>query len=280
MSTQIITDSSADLPKELIEKLKITIVPLCVHFGEERMPSDLSAKEFYTRMKASKNLPTTASPSPHTFLQTFIEASKVHDHIVVMCLSSNISSTYQNALVAKELFEEQGLPGKVEVIDTRSFSLGLGLQVVKAATHALAGITMHDLMDKVRDNVKEITAYFTLENLENVIKGGRLDRIRGTVASVLNIKLLLKISETGTVDVIEKVRGTQNALNRLIDKIGEKHHDFEKAIVGICHSSCEERALDVKRRILAKYPFKEVILSDMGPVIGSYAGEGGIGVAY
>ena len=135
-------------------------------------------------------------------------------------------------------------------------------------------------MARVRENVKQITAYFTLDNLENVIKGGRLDRIRGTVATVLNIKLLLKISETGTVEVIEKVRGTPNTLNRLIDKVGEKQHDFETAILGICHSHCLERALDVKKRILARYPFKQVIVSDMGPVIGVYAGVGGVGVIF
>lgn len=112
------------------------------------------------------------------------------------------------------------------------------------------------------------------------MKGGRLSRLSGAVASVLNIKLLLKISEEGTVEVVEKTRGLPKALNRLLAHLDEKQHDYEKAVIAIVHSNCEKLALEIKERILLKHPFKEVLLSSMGPVMGTYAGEGGIGVAF
>jgi DegV family protein with EDD domain len=279
MTIKIITDSSADLPEALANKLGISIVPLSVHFGAERMPNGFSAREFYRKMRESKDLPTTASPCPHDFLTMYKEAGE-QDDILVLCLSSNMSSTYQSALIAKEMYEEEGHTNSIEVVDSLSVSLGLGLLAVKAAKQALTDTAISELTQKVKQYVKEITTYFTLDTLENVIKGGRLDRLRGTVASVLNIKLLMRIGDEGTVEVTEKVRGMQNALNRIIEKIGEKHHDFENAILAIAHSNSEERALALKERILARFPFKEVILAEMGPLIGTYAGEGGIGVAY
>lgn len=116
--------------------------------------------------------------------------------------------------------------------------------------------------------------------LENVIKGGRLDRVRGTVASVLNIKLLMKASEEGSVEVIEKIRGTQKALQRMIDKLGEIRHEYDQDVIAVAHSNCEERAREVLKQLLEKYPFRNVLFSNMGTVIGTYAGEGGVLIAY
>ncbi|WP_058304310.1 DegV family protein [Gorillibacterium timonense] len=279
MTIKIITDSGADLPKEYLERHDISIVPLSVHFDHEKMPSDMEAPEFYKKMRETKALPTTASPSPYDFLEKFKSVEDGTD-ILVMCLSSNISSTYQNALIAKEMYLDEGHTNTIEVLDTKTFSLGLGLLVALTAKMAHAGTSFQELKQWAAHQAKEVRAYFTLDTLENVIKGGRLDRLRGTVASVLNIKLLMRISEEGTVEVVEKNRGMQASLNSLIKRLEEKQHNFEKAVLAVCHSNCEERARDVIKAILAKYPFCEVILSDMGPIIGTYAGEGGIGVAF
>ncbi|WP_438432842.1 DegV family protein [Gorillibacterium sp. sgz500922] len=279
MTIKIITDSGADLPKEFLERHDVSIVPLSVHFDHEKMPSDLSAQEFYRRMRESKSLPTTASPAPYDFLEMFKRTEEGTD-ILVLCMSSNISSTYQNAMIAREMYLDEGHTNSIEVYDSKTFSLGLGLTVAHAAKMAQAGSTFHELKQWVTQHAKDIRAYFTLDSLENVIKGGRLDKLRGTVASVLNIKLLMRVSDEGTVEVVEKHRGMPATLNALVKKLEDKQHDFEKAVLAVCHSNCEERAREVIRMILAKYPFREVILSDMGPIIGTYAGEGGIGVAF
>ncbi|WP_151735167.1 DegV family protein ['Paenibacillus yunnanensis' Narsing Rao et al. 2020] len=279
MTIKIITDSGSDLPQAYIDQYDIGIVHLPVHFGHELMPAETDTKEFYSRMVASKELPTTASPSPQEFVNTFKQVEPGKD-ILVISMSSNISSTYQAALIAKDIYEDEGNGGNIEVIDSLNFSGGLSLIVALAAKWASEGISLAELKAKVLAQIEDVNAYFTLDTLENVIKGGRLNRLSGAVASVLNIKLLLKISDEGRVEVVEKTRGLPKALNQLLAKLDEKQHDYEQAVIAIVHSNCEKLALEIQERILAKHPFKEVLLSSMGPVMGTYAGEGGIGVAF
>lgn len=279
MPIKIITDSGSDLPLEYMEKYNVTIVHLPVHFQDERMPEDTDAETFYAKMCACKELPTTASPSPQVFLEKYAEVEAGTD-ILVLSMSSNISSTYQAARIAKEMYEEEGHPNVVEVIDTKNFSGGLSLIVAKAAKWAEEGIGLKELVERVYRQIDDVNAYFTLDTLENVIKGGRLSRVSGAVASVLNIKLLLKISDEGTVEVVEKTRGLPKALCHLLAKLDHKHYDYDKAVIAIVHSNCEKLALEIKERILEKHPFREIVFSSMGPVMGTYAGVGGIGVAF
>lgn len=279
MTIKIITDSGSDLPLEYTKKYDVTIVHLPVHFQEELMPEDMDAKTFYAKMRESKDLPTTASPSPQVFLDKFKEVEAGTD-ILVISMSSNISSTYQAARIAKEMYEEEGFPNAVEVIDSKTFSGGLSLVVALAAQWSVTCSSLAELKDRVERKAEEVTALFTLDTLENVIKGGRLNRLSGAVASVLNIKLLLKISDEGTVEVVEKTRGLPKALTQLLARLEEKQHDYEKAVIAIVHSNAEKLALEIKERILEKHPFKEILFSSMGPVMGTYAGEGGIGVAF
>lgn len=279
MPIKIITDSGSDLPLEYIEKFNISIVKLAVHFQNEKMHEEMDACAFYAKMQESKDLPTTASPSPLQFLEQFREVEDGSD-ILVISMSSNISSTYQAAMIAKEMYEEEGHKARIEVIDSKTFSGGLSLLVAFAAKWSQTTHCIMELKDKVQHQIKDVSAFFTLDTLENVIKGGRLSRLSGAVASVLNIKLLLKISAEGTVEVVEKNRGFQKALSGIMARLEEKHHDYEKGMLAIVHSNCEKRALELKERILEKHPFKEILFSNMGPIMGVYAGEGGIGVAF
>lgn len=280
MTIKIITDSSSDLPPEIVDELEIGIVPLTVHFGSETMSGTTPPEVFYNKLKQSSVHPTTSSPSPYEFLQMYKQAGESED-ILVIVLSSSISSTYQNALVAKEMFHEEGYTNTVEILDSKTGSIGLGLLTMKAAKLAETGMVISDVLLRMKQYLKDNRLYFTLDSPEGLIKGGRLDRVRGTMVGILNIKLLLWANnDTGTIEVLEKVRGFQNCVNRMIGKLGEKTHDFEKTILGISHCNCEERAKNVMKQILEKYPFSQVIVSNMGPVIGSYAGEGAVLIAY
>jgi DegV family protein with EDD domain len=276
---QIITDGGCDLPKHFAEKLEVTIVPLSVHFGSEQMSTNLEPEDFYDKMKAAKELPKTASPSPDDFYRAFKAVEEGRD-ILVIALSSGLSSTHNHALMAKEMLMEDGYSGRVEIIDSRSASVGQGLLVYKAAKMAESDASMDEIVLHMQEAIEASGIYFILDNLENVIRGGRLDRVRGTVASILNIKLLMGATEAGTLEVLEKIRGTQNAMKRLVDKVGEVRHDFEHGVLAVAHSNCEERARSIMEQLRSKYPFRDVIFANMGPVIGTYAGEGGIIVAY
>ncbi|MFD0697043.1 DegV family protein [Paenibacillus sp. GCM10027628] len=276
---KIITDGSSDLPKKLAEELDISIVPLSVHFGEECMPPHMELCDFYAKMKTESELPKTSSPSPLHFLAAYQQAHAGQD-ILVLCLSSGLSSTYNHAMMARDMLLDDGFTGNIEVIDSKTASLGLGVLVYKAAKMAENGVSFGEIVNGLRQSVNTSGTYFFLDTLENVIKGGRLDRVRGAVASVLGIKLLMKASDEGSIEVIEKIRGTQQALKRLIEKIGETRHDYDRDVIAVAHSNCEERARAVLNQLLEKYPFRHVLFSNMGTVIGTYAGEGGVLVAY
>jgi DegV family protein with EDD domain len=276
---KIITDGGCDLPEYIAEKLDITIVPLSVQIGSEVLKSDMEPEVFYDKMKAAVELPKTSSPSPDDFIKAFRAVGEDRD-IVVISLSSGISSAYNHALMAKSMLQEEGYQGRIEIIDSLTASLGQGLLAYKTAKLAEKHAAIDEILLSIQQWIKSSGTYFVLDTLENVIRGGRLDRVRGTVASILNIKLFMGASEEGTLEVLEKIRGMQNALKRLMEKVGEARHDFEKDVLAIAHSNCEERARSVMDQLLQKYPFKEVILANMGPVIGTYAGQGGVLVAY
>ncbi|CAN7685703.1 DegV family protein [Paenibacillus sp. LjRoot56] len=276
---KIITDSSCDLLRSTIEEIGVGIVPLSVQFGEECMPSDMDLADFYARMKRESALPKTSSPSPGHFLSEYQKGSPDQD-ILVLCLSSALSSTYHHAVMAKEMLLEDGYTGRIEVIDSKTTSLGLGVLVYRAARMAASGMSYEEVTTSIQQAVPSSGTFFFLDTLENVIKGGRLDRVRGAVASVLNIKLLMKASEEGAIEVVEKIRGSQQALKRLLSFLGDKEHDYEKDVIAIAHSNCELRAREFMAQLLEKHPFRNVLFSNMGTVIGTYAGEGGVLVAY
>lgn len=276
---KIITDSSCDLPRSTVDEIGVGIVPLSVQFGEECMPTDMDLADFYARMKRESALPKTSSPSPGHFLGEYQKGGPDQD-ILVICLSSALSSTYHHAVMAKEMLLEEGFTGRIEVIDSKTTSLGLGVLVYQAARMVANGKSYESVAASIQQAVTSSGTFFFLDTLENVIKGGRLDRVRGAVASVLNIKLLMKASEEGAVEVVEKIRGTQQALKRLISFLGDKEHDYEKDVIAIAHSNCEARAREFMAQLLEKHPFRNVLFSNMGTVIGTYAGEGGVLVAY
>jgi DegV family protein with EDD domain len=276
---KIITDSSCDLPRSTIEEIGVGIVPLSVQFGEECMPTDMDLADFYAKMKRESMLPKTSSPSPGHFLSEYQKGGPDQD-ILVLCLSSALSSTYHHAVMAKEMLLEDGYTGRIEVIDSKTTSLGLGVLVYRAARLVANGMSYEEVTATIQQAVPSSGTFFFLDTLENVIKGGRLDRVRGAVASVLNIKLLMKASEEGAIEVVEKIRGSQQALKRLLSFLGDKEHDYEKDVIAIAHSNCEPRAREFMAQLLEKHPFRHVLFSNMGTVIGTYAGEGGVLVAY
>ncbi|OCT14330.1 EDD domain protein [Paenibacillus pectinilyticus] len=276
---KIITDSSCDLPSTIITEIGVSIVPLSVQFGEECMKPDMELADFYARMKRESALPKTSSPSPGHFLSEYQKCGADQD-ILVLCLSSALSSTYHHAVMAKEMLIEEGFTGRIEVIDSKTTSLGLGVIVYQAAQMVASKVPFEKMVASIGQAVTRSGTFFFLDTLENVIKGGRLDRVRGAVASVLNIKLLMKASEEGAIEVVEKIRGTQGALKRLISFLSDKEHDYEKDVIAIAHSNCEPRAREFMAQLLEKHPFRNVLFSNMGTVIGTYAGEGGVLVAY
>lgn len=279
MGIKIITDSCSDLPQEILDKYSIGVVPLEIRFDNKSYLDgiDISNEEFYKKMREHEELPKTASPSPQQFISKF-QGSE--DDIVVVTISSGLSSTYNSALIAKEIYEKENKNKKVHIIDSLSASVGEGLIVLKAAHMALKGMSADKLAEFLRNCAKEGQVFFLLNTLENIIKGGRIGKVTGKIATLLSIKLIMKSDGNGIVDLAEKVRGSNKAFKRLVDIVGENCINQENSILAIAHANCYSKALEFKAMIEEKYNFKQIIISTIGATIGTYSGEGGILISF
>lgn len=279
MSIKIITDSGADLPQALIDKHKISVIPLEVLIDDETYLDgvDLSCEEFYKKMNESDTLPKTASPSPQKFLEQFKGSEK---NIFVITISSKLSSTYNNAILAKSLYEKENNNKNIYVIDSLSASVGEGMVVLKLVELIYNNMDIEEAVSQTNKFAKENQVYFLLETLDNIIKGGRIGKAAGFTASLLSIRLILKSDSNGAVDLAEKVRGSKRAFKRLVDIVGEECINPEERTLAIAHANCYEKAIVYKELIEEKYNFKDIIISTIGPTIGTYSGEGGLLISF
>lgn len=279
MSIKIITDSGSDLPKEAIEKHNITVIPLEVRINGEFFLDgiNLKSEEFYKKMNQSKDLPKTASPSPQKFLEEF---DTPEENIFVVTLSSELSSTYNNAILAKEIFEQENEDKNIYIVDSLSASVGEGLVVLKLAELVNRNIDVEDIFTKAKDYAKECQVYFLLETLDNIVKGGRIGKATGHVASLLSIKLILKSNGSGVVDLAKKVRGSKRAFNKFVTIIGENGTNLEERTLAIAHANCYEKALEFKNQAEEKYNFKNIFISTISATIGTYTGKDGLLISF
>ncbi|MDR4887636.1 DegV family protein [Fredinandcohnia sp. QZ13] len=273
---KLVTDSSADLPIELLQKYDITVVPMNVSIeGKDfREGVDLTPQEFFKKMFASAELPKTSQPSPATFAEAY---SKLQADSEILCLtiSSGLSGTYQSATMGKDLTENT-----VTVFDTLAGSLGHGMQILRAAELAEKGHSMDEIITNLTEYRENMNIYILLDTLENIVKGGRLSKFQGSLAKLLNIKVLLQRGNGGTVEIFEKIRGKKKSQKRLLEVIKQSKSDFSETIFGITHTGNIEEAEALKKEIIAQCHPKDVMLNYMGATMGTYAGKGGMIISY
>ncbi|MCP3029249.1 DegV family protein [Halobacillus sp. A5] len=282
MSIQLIVDGGADLPQQMIEEHHLKVVPLNIHFGEEQYKTGVTIDlpTFYTKLKASDELPTSSSPSPYDFYEKYKQVEG-GTPILVLALTQGLSSTYDSAVMGRDMLLEEEPGRKITVLNTKTASCGIALLVHEAAGQIEAGKPFEEIVRHMEAKIEQTTTLFILKTLENVIKGGRLDKVKGTIAKTLNIKLLMKATEDeGSIEVTEKVRGDKKSLRRFVEQIGEYAHHFEDKVIAMSHSHDEERGHSVLQTIKEKYPFKDSIFTETGPLISTYAGESGLVIAF
>lgn len=272
---KIISDSSCDLSKEIIEKYKIDIVPLNISFGEEiYVDGELEKKEFYRKMKESKALPKTSCPSPDMFLKSY----EGEEDVIVLTIASKLSGTYSSALLAKSMYEENNPNKKIAVIDSESGSVAQGLLAIKGYDMIREGKTFEEIVERLESIKKDIVFYGTLETLENAIKGGRINPLAGKIINALNFKAIIKIGD-GEVKPIDKARGDKNSIKKVIDKVCDTINEDENKSLIISHANCIEKANKVKELMLEKHSFENILIEEVGAVIGTYSSEGAILIA-
>jgi DegV family protein with EDD domain len=272
----ILTDSSAYLPPDLLERYHISVIPLKVHWGEETFldGTDITPVEFYDRLATSSTLPSTSQPSMHDFLQVFDGLASQYEGILVPLISSGISGTVTSALAAVAEFKK--VP--VEVVDTHSTSAGLALVVLAAARAAEQGRSLPEVAQIAREVVRKLHLFFAVDTLKYLHKGGRIGGASRYLGSALSIKPILFFDEEGKIDALERVRTRQKALNRLVELVEEKAGN-KPIHVGVCHANASEEAANFRTHLAARLNCDEILIVELSPVIGTHVGPGTIGLA-
>jgi DegV family protein with EDD domain len=273
---RIVTDSTADIPLSVRKELGIEMVPLKIHFGSETFLDavTLQSEEFYGKLAAVSTLPTTSQPSPLEFLEVYKKLTEEPDtEIISIHLASSLSGTYQSAVIACSMMEEQ--QNHVHIFDSRSASYGIGVLAVAAAKAAKEGQSVQQIMELVQRIRENFKIYFLVDTLTNLQKGGRIGKASALIGSLLNIKPILSLDHNGQVVPIDKVRGQKKAMARIIEMMGEDIPG--KSIhLHVAHANSIETAAQLREMIEAQFEVLSFGYIDLGPVVGTHTGPGTI----
>ncbi len=278
-AVRIVTDSSCDLPSEVADAHRVSIVPLTIRFGEEEFVDrdELTTAEFWTKCAGSATLPETAAPAPGQFEQVYRSlAAEGAAGVVVISLSGALSATLQSAeLAARSIADDEALGLTVRVVDSRTLTMGLGTIVLACARAAEGGASIDEVEAQARQLAGRTRVFGALDTLENLKKGGRIGNARALLGTALSIKPIIEVVD-GAVEEAGKQRTRSKALKHLISKL----HDYRGRIenLAVMHADCSDT--DAFVDMLRPYYDGEIVVGEIGPVIGTHAGRGTIGVAF
>ncbi|MGE5416800.1 MAG: DegV family protein [Acidobacteriota bacterium] len=277
MPVKIIADNCCDLPDYILSDYNIKLVHALVRFGDhEYPPGKPTTSDFYEIMKSSSMMPTTSQPSPEEVKDVYSTALEDGSEVLAIHMSSGISGTYQGAVLAKELLDNP----RLRLVDSKKASLGMGLMVLEAAKMAKCGENLASILARLTEMQTRLQCIFSVGNLEYLIKGGRISRAKGLVAGILDIKPVLRFDADGYIVAYEKVRGHRAALHRLVEITDKLGVNLAEQTLGVVHSACDDDAEYLRKVLEDKYSPREIIVSEIGPVVGSHVGPGSFSVFF
>jgi len=264
---KIVTDSTSDLPPEVARELGITVVPAYVHFGSQsfRDGVDITPEQIYERMLSGPVHPTTSSPAPGDFTDVYNRLSGETDQIVCLTVTSKQSAIYEAAMTGKQSFKGKS---RVEVIDSQSVTMGLGLMAMLAAREARSGKTITDVLDAVRSAIPRTHGMATLDTIKYVVKGGRLGRGSGLLGSLVKVKPLLEIKD-GWIRLSGVTRTRSVGMERL-RQCAMRHLPIEDAAV--VHGNAFREAESLAERIRSASPQIRPVIAKLGSALGVHGG--------
>lgn len=266
----IVTDSTADIPRDVATALGITVVPLSVTVGGHTfVDGDISMEEFFRRMSAEKALPTTSQPPVGAFVRAFEENLAHCKDVVCVTISSKLSGTMESALEAART-----VGARVHVFDSLNLSYGEGMQALVGAKAAAAGAKVHDVLRLLEETREKVHMVVGLDTLENLAKGGRIGRVSAFLGGMLNIKVLLTVADDGAFEPVTRARGTVAAMQAGVDWLAEKIDVKKRAVIGVLHAASRDKAEWLERAVRARFNVAELVVIETGPVIGTHTSTG------
>ena len=281
MTIRIVTDSSADLPTDLVQKHQITVIPCYVVVDDQTFKDgvDIQADEFYRRLQAKGRTPTTAQPTVADFQEVYRHLVEQGDQVISIHVSGKLSGTMNSAQQAKaslntgQTSEEDG--PAVEIIDSQLASIPLGLAVLDAAVMAAEGDDYLEIAAKVRQGLTSHHGLFALDTLEYLQKGGRIGKARAFMGSILSVKPILRLYD-GEAHPVERPRNREKAMRRLV----ELAHDLAPVRqLAVTYSTNPDRMAALKQDLTDLLPADQIIETRFGATLGTYIGPDALGVA-
>ena len=274
----IATDSSAYLPKEYVDQYQIPVLPLTVNWEGKTYYDgiDIQAEEFYLQLGQSKSMATTSQVTVGQFLEVFGKLLDAGNQVLYLGISSGISATINSALQASA---ELGNPENLIVHDTNLVSMALGLMVLEVAKAAEKGASLKECHELAQDAYGRIGVFFTVDTLEYLHRGGRINSAKRLLGSALNLKPIMEIRD-GKIELVESVISRKKALNRMVDLI-EKGVDGRSPVrLAPFHALAFDDMVAMENLAIERMNPIEVIRSEVSPVIGSHVGPGTVSMAY
>ncbi len=274
---RIITDSTCEASPEVLRHPAVTVIPLTVVFGHEALRDgvDITREQFWARLPSSSPLPSTSQAVPSDFDGLFEQFTAAGDEVIAVLLSGKLSGTVSSALIAYE--SKPGWP--VEIVDSKSTSVGLGLMVQEAVAMVDRGATREEIVRRLEEMREHVHIVFVLETLEYLQRGGRIGKAQAFVGTLLQFKPLLGIVD-GEVVPLTRVRSRAKALEAAQDALLRRVAARGNAVaVAVTHALAGDEADEFARRLTASFGTQSCFTADLGPVLGVHVGPGTIGAA-
>lgn len=283
MSYRLVSDATLDLPMDLVEKYNILVVPMAftldgeeiLHYPDER---NMLIEDFYSALKEGKTS-VTSQINPTTYVDMFTPILEDGEDILYVAFTSGLSGTYQSAVLAKGMLEEDFPDRKIYVIDSLCASAGLGYFMNLIGQKKEAGMSVDELNDWVIAKRNNIAHWFTVDDLFHLQRGGRLSFAEAMLGSALKIKPIISVDDKGKLYVESKVRGNKKGEEYMIAKINDTMDDEEHTVF-IAHGDCEDRALALKEKIETNTKAENIRITKIGPIIGTHTGPGMLAVLF
>jgi DegV family protein with EDD domain len=277
---KIFTDSTCDMPKDLVEKNKIELLSLYINFGTETIKEmDISNEEFYKRIDKEDSLPTTSQPSIQEMTEKFEGFLKEGIDVIAVLISSGLSGTFSTANMVKEALLSEYPERNIEIIDSKSTSMQMGFAALIGAKSALENCDFKTSVEKIKSNIKSSRFLFTPHNMDYLKKGGRIGGAAALIGNILKINPVLTVGDDGVVEIVKKIRTKKKAVQGILDRFQEdvEKYGFGDAVVHHINTLEEAKILAKKVEDIIKRPVR---IADIGPVVGAHVGPGSVGIAY
>jgi len=277
MSIKIVTDSTCDLPKTLIEEYDIEVVPLSVNFQENSYLDgvEISNKEFYSKLRNSEKLPTTSQVSPGEFVKIFEDILDSGDEVLGIFLAEEFSGTFPSAKIANDIIDSD----KIHLIDSRGVTGSLAALVLAAGDLLKRGLSIENIELRLDGFIRNSKSILIIDTLEYLVKGGRISKAQGKIGTVLSLKPILTIGD-GKLETLAKVRGRKKGIKWMIDWINENHFDLSDKRIFILDTDDPDFHENIKKALVENFKVGEIIDIEVGAVVGTHGGPGCGGICF